>query len=344
MAAPGPVSPPSDADQVRYAFRLGWSIAELRGRYTPGGPNPLPPGIPADMTRAQHALVLASERSPRERQIELRMTVEGLCGALGLNNDPDLAAKLTELTTRTTPEHADWNALSNALYELDAALQDSLLVPSTQAAGYQLGRGLAETYWAQEPNRTANETGSWEWLFSDERKATIERYAHRVSPYTGPAVLAAITGPLPAWQKLAHEPDRRAATEVQTRLYEQCLLWKDLITGESQPADLPNKATAHDVWNELGLYKEVWQALRTPLIAAAISVLLLAGGGAALASAATNKALSTAVSIFGAIGLTSASLYARAKAQFTSISTTIHQALELQKVRRAANKCPEPTP
>jgi hypothetical protein len=336
------ISTPPDADQVRYAFRLGWAIAELRGRFMPDGPNPLPPGLP-NVARKQHALVLASERAPREKQIELRMTVEGLCAALELDK-ATVAEKLADLTRLTTTERTDWGSLSNTVFQLDAALQDALLVPSSQAAGYQLGRGLADTYWALEPNRAAAETGSWEWLFSDARKATIERYAHRMAPYTGSTVLAAVTGPLASWQALAHDPQRRQGPEVQPRLYEQCLLWKDLITGESQPSDLPHKAKAHEVWNELGLYKEVWQALRSPLTAAAIAALVLAAGGALLASAATSKALSTFVSILGAIGLTSAGLYARAKAQVTAISTTVHTAVELQKVRRAANKCPQPSP
>jgi hypothetical protein len=30
-----PEASPSDIEQVRYAFRLGWVIAELRGRYRP---------------------------------------------------------------------------------------------------------------------------------------------------------------------------------------------------------------------------------------------------------------------------------------------------------------------
>jgi len=70
---------------------------------------------------------------------------------------------------------------------------------------------------------------------------------------------------------------------------------------------------------------------------------LLVVGGALLASGAKYPGLTTAISILGALGLTSASLYARAKAGLTSLLGNLKLAVDQQRVRQAANILPSPT-
>jgi type II secretory pathway pseudopilin PulG len=70
---------------------------------------------------------------------------------------------------------------------------------------------------------------------------------------------------------------------------------------------------------------------------------LLVAGGALLASGAKHPWLTTAISILGALGLTSAGLYARAKAQLTSLLESLRLAVDKQRVREAATICPPPT-
>jgi sulfite exporter TauE/SafE len=88
-------------------------------------------------------------------------------------------------------------------------------------------------------------------------------------------------------------------------------------------------------------YRKAVKALKGPLIVGGFFATLLTVGGALLASGAKNPGLTTAVSILGGLGMTSAGLCARAKAQLTSLLSTPRLELDKQKVREAADLCPK---
>jgi len=66
---------PQDADEVLAALRLGWYVAEVRGRNRPGGPVPPAESLP---NRAGHVLPLRIERTPQELRIEAQSVVRKL--------------------------------------------------------------------------------------------------------------------------------------------------------------------------------------------------------------------------------------------------------------------------
>src|SRR5436305_5657753 len=89
-------SAPSDVEEVRAAFRLGWALSELRGRYRPERflkPVPVPPEH-VDFARSIHELPLSIERSPDEVRIEILQAVQGLIGGLGLASNTALSSAL----------------------------------------------------------------------------------------------------------------------------------------------------------------------------------------------------------------------------------------------------------
>ena len=106
------VEKPVDADAVSNALRLGWQIAELRGRFWRriNSLDPVHHQIVA-LTR-EYALPLEDERTPLERLYETQAIVVALSGQLGLDfpaanlsgqgNDPDHRAstRLMALTKR----------------------------------------------------------------------------------------------------------------------------------------------------------------------------------------------------------------------------------------------------
>jgi hypothetical protein len=96
-----------------------------------------------------------------------------------------------------------------------------------------------------------------------------------------------------------------------------------------------------DPWREVAGYRKAVKALKGPLIVGGSFALLLILGGAFLASGTKNPAVPAAVSILGGLGVTSAGLYARAKAQLTSLLSTLRLELDKQKVQEAANLCPK---
>ncbi len=187
--------------------------------------------------------------------------------------------------------------------------------------------------------------GSWEFVLGPHRRDTLLRYAGRLSPYIGPLVLAAIDSSLRAWSALATDAHSRDQHDIQTALFGQGLLWRDLIRGERQPEDLLtnkdlNAPTTADVWKELKLYKIAAESLTWPLITGVIGAILLIGGAALLGSGTSSTGLTTAVSVLGALGLTSAGLYAKAKTQVTSLFSNLSQRVKQERVRQAANLCP----
>jgi hypothetical protein len=355
MAAAVAEQPPADLEQMRAAFRLGWAVAELRGRYRPDlflHPEPDAPKAFA-RNRQERPLPLAGERKSREIRIEIYEAAVGLSGALGLDlqtKRAGLSVSVLDLVKDATlrmekaKNDADrreaWPSVAQRFYNWDAQLQDTLVVDATRAAAYQLGRALGETHWALEPACGDREMGSWAFLFGSERKAVVKRLLERLSPYLGPLVVAGVRHSFKAWCKLALVPQRRSADEVRRKLYEQGLLWRDLIRGERQPLELP-RPVATDPWREVAGYRKAVKALQGPLIVGGVFAALLILGGALLASGPKNPGLTTAVSIFGGLGVTSAGLYARAKAQLTSLLSTLRLELDKQKVREAADLCPK---
>jgi hypothetical protein len=338
--------PPADLEQVRAAFRLGWVVAELRGRYRPDLFLHPEPGAPAGFVRAatEQPLPLANERKKREVRIEVFQAAQGLSKALDLNVEIDGANALERINrivdrlenTNAVTRQMRWPVVARAFYKWDAQLQDALIVPAPRAAAYQLGRALAETHWALDTQRADEEMGSWAFLFGKQRQTTVKRLVARLSFYLGPLVTAAIEGSFDAWCVLAVDAGRRSDDGVRPVLYQQGLLWRDLIRGERQPLDLV-PLTASDAWKEVGVYGKAAKTLKAPLILAGVSATLLVLGGALLASGATYSWLTTAMSIVGAFGITSAGLYARAKAELTSLLGSLRLAVHQQQVRQAAN-------
>jgi hypothetical protein len=349
-------SPPPDLEQVRAAFRLGWAVAELRGRYRPDlFLHPEPGALPAFARDADdQPLPLGVERKNREVRIEVFEAALGLSKVLDLKLKIDGRETVDRIqqalegleNTNEARRRSRWPAVARAFYRWDAQIQDTLVVRATQAAAYQLGRALAETYWALNPDLPDNEMGSWRFLLGPSRQETVGRLVARLSAYIGPLIAAAIQSSFAPWCVLASDADRRRAEGVRSALYQQGLLWRDLIRGERLPLDLA-PLSGGDAWKKVGVYRKAVETLKAPLIVGGFFAALLVTGGALLASGVKYPGLTAAIGILGALGVTSASLYARAKAEMTSLVGSLRLAVDQQRVREAANLCPgisAPTP
>ena len=180
MSVPGQAGPTTAAvDQIRAALNLGWSMAELRGRIRYGHVEP-PGTVDYQFPREEyHALPIGGEHSLVEQQIATRVAV-GLLAERFSVNDPlpqrneappdtikklamDLEQKLEAAEKNSAPVRPDayppgsevakaWEAASEAIYYWDEQIQDGLGVSAELLAAYQLGRGLAEAFWALDPD------------------------------------------------------------------------------------------------------------------------------------------------------------------------------------------------
>jgi hypothetical protein len=334
---------PPDHDRVQYAFRLGWALAELRGRYRPENHSPIsaPSGA-----RTDHALPLGEERSEAEQLIEIHHVLADLAQAVAVDDQaPDGAATfsqaLDELGRRLrSGDTSTWPQITDLIYEWDASIQDRLAITSTQAAAYQLGRGMAEVYWALDP-AVADPTAwcGWQFLLGDRRCATLTRLVSRLADYLDPLTPPAIRASVTAWHAVAADPRRRSQPDAVARLHQQGLLWRDLVRGERRPADL---ATAHGIRGRIGILIPVIRALHAQIAIGLAAIAALVVGATQVSVGHTDKT-NIATALIGAIGLTSASLYARAKATANSLLDQIKTRYAHDRVSQAATIVPPRT-
>jgi hypothetical protein len=194
---------PHDADIVLAAVRLGWFVAEVRGRNAPFLPR-VPAPVPPD--RAGHALPLRPERTVSEQRIEAQAVLAALTSRLevgtigwGWRDYPGLldskAKRLAEAVGGRGPDavggdravSARWDALAELIYQFDAHIQDVLTARSdSQACGYLLGRALAECYWALDPRVTGAAPPAAAGAAATERSAGTSPPAPAARPLATP--------------------------------------------------------------------------------------------------------------------------------------------------------------
>jgi hypothetical protein len=237
---------PQDAAAVVSALRLGWCVAEVRGRNRPDPP----PGAGAEPPRTGHALPLQIERTPTELRIEAQTLLTVLAVRAGVDGDgsrrPGYAGTLdcaAEALYRAR-EDGDgtagerWDALAELIYKFDAHIQDTLAARSeTQFCGYQLGRALAEAYWALDPGATGTgNPAAWAYLLSEQRCREIGRLAGRLSRYFHRYTAAAMAGSAMVWAHVAASP--RWRQDAAPALYQQIRHWYELTIAAQDPTTL----------------------------------------------------------------------------------------------------------
>lgn len=78
-----------------------------------------------------------------------------------------------------------WADLAELMWQFDAHVQDRLAALSeSRAIGYQLGRGLADTYWALNPGQEHG-SASWSFLLGERRCGELSRLTGRLAVYMG---------------------------------------------------------------------------------------------------------------------------------------------------------------
>jgi len=371
---------PDDYDAVMDALRLGWYIAEVRGRNE--GRAPLPVDKPPK--RTHHALPLRIERSPDELRIEAQKVLGALAGKLEVDADSasnssfsgelDSAAKaltgaaeapapgnaaispaqttvvpaaVASAGTATTDASAAAGLVGNAapspaaavgpagpaagggldsledlIFRFDAHIQDTLAAKSdTVVCGYQLGRALAECYWAMDP---AAEDGwaSWSFLLGAERRSEIGRLLGRLSACFHTYTAAAVAGSVAVWGHVAASPDWRNEASAYPLLYQQVRRWYGLILLKQNPTTLlkPNQL--------LKDFRLVWRAFRLfwpQLLLAALASAALAGFAYLLSTSAVNSAAATVLGALGITGFSVAGLAAKVKNDAQAALTRLTQ-------------------
>jgi hypothetical protein len=343
---------PLDRDLVQSAIRLGWSVAEVRGRNRPGGPRGTVVDLPSPI---DDPLPLRIQRSPTELRIEAQEILAYLAKKLDVDNRSgrppfgdaiDVAARALAQARELEPDDTEparraWQALASLLWEFDGHVQDRLTAASdTQANGYQLGRGLAECYWALDL-AAAEGWDSWAFLFDHLRCAELTRLAGRLSPYMESFSAPAIAGSLEVWKRLATDEQWRRQPTVQEDLYQQIRNWYELMVLDQDPTQLVEPYHLLRNWR---VTAKAVQAFIPQLVVAAVSALLLVGFVIALSQKRPLGWLEAVTSVLGAIGLSTAGLSAKLNNEAQALSTRLRQDAYTDLVAVAITTVPDPPP
>jgi hypothetical protein len=187
------------AEQVQIALRLGWTLAEFRGRnelIALGADAPIE-GVSTPSDRPPHVLALGEQRSVHEREIEVERALDILIDHLGFQVDlheltgyrgrkgtaRDEVRGLCIALREASPEsrHQHWANLDKLLYGWDAKIQDELPGRTLALAwAYKLGRGLGEIAWSLHP-QVPDAERRWRWMLGKVRRDTLSRYAERLA-------------------------------------------------------------------------------------------------------------------------------------------------------------------
>jgi hypothetical protein len=133
----------NDAYDVLSALRLGWSVAEMRGRNRPDGPPGEVVGMP---DHADHPLPLRIERGKTELRIEIQSVVAELAQQLRVDDAPD--------GTSYSAAQRSGQALYSQIrrwYELIVLGQDptTLIGPAAVMRNYRTLARAFQLFWPQ---------------------------------------------------------------------------------------------------------------------------------------------------------------------------------------------------
>ncbi|MCU1614328.1 MAG: hypothetical protein JWO98_1868 [Frankiales bacterium] len=355
-----------DSDTVRLALRLGWYMAELRGRYWWQGPRPSVTQLPVD---PPHALPLRPERGEAESRHQTCETVDALALRLGVAApfdpaepfapfDPTaqdgtsgsgrfavrLAAVVAPLEAeghllsavdRASPEAEKrddaWAPVAALLHDWDAAIQDGFAARADALANaYLLGRGLAECYWALGPDDPApgslqegtTVASDWEFLLGDGRRRELSRLVGRVGAHVNALTPSAVAGSIEAWGAVAKDPGWRAAPDSRSKLYEQLRRWYELLVLGRDPTTYVRPYAVLRGWRTTRhAFRALWPQLATALLsAAALGVLVWF-----LTTHHGTAALNVVLGLAGGLGLTAATVVAKAKSASQRLIARLRQ-------------------
>src|SRR5580704_1287092 len=328
-------------------LRLGWYVAEVRGRNRLGGPVPPAESLP---NRQGHVLPLRIERTSEELRIEAQVVVRQLARDLGVDtisvdgqprNQADYidqqAKELAEATSVAAP--AAWQALASSIYQLDAHTQDVLAAHSgTQSAAYQLGRGLAEVYWALDPSAACDPPtpDCWVFLLGAQRCNELARLAGRLSGYFNPYCCPALAGTLRLWLSVASDPQWRNGAEGV--LYQQLRHWYELLILGQDPSTLIKPDTVIQNWHApLRALRALWIQVVTAAVSLALVIALIT----LTVSGSGNAFLKALFGVLGVVGLSAATVQAGLKNTAQSLLIRLQQDAYTDLVAAAIAEVPD---
>ena len=375
---PVPAAPTENpAADARALMRLGWMVAETRGRYRLGDDRRL---SPLTVDRAGAVLPLATERTPAELRIEAEKVLTQVAGEqkldfqaradLGIDrsllpSDDVTASAYMRLLGATLAavrkdrdrarEDTVLRQLGQLFYTWDSTIQDKLAAEAYgRSSAYQLGRGLAETYWSLDPAAERGSYYSWHHLLV-QRFNPLAALLRRSAALLPSLTAETLTATLEQWRGVAVQfsplgKRGRAAPPLQGTDQErqdasavlgvQAALWRDLLLSGNPPTAL---VATDKIWFRarnagplLRSFAGELLGLLLGLLLVAVAIVLVTGS----APGVPRTLIGTLAGVFGAFGLTSSAVVARAKAVGQGLLQQLRDKIAADAVIAAATYLP----
>ncbi len=243
-----------------------------------------------------------------------------------------------QLQAVDTAAQGPWADLAELIWRFDAHIQDQLSAASEdQATAYQLGRGLAETYWALDADQVSGSTG-WTFLLGHERCYELARLAGRLSAYFCEFTAPAIAGSIEVWKEVAKTPDWRAVPKADAALYQQSRRWYELlILGQDPTTMIKPGAILKDYRAILRTLRLFWPQLAATVIGLAFLVVLLV-----LLGVGGSTWLKTVSGVVAGVGLSVAGISGTLKNSAQAILKRLRQDAYCDLVAFAVQTAPPP--
>jgi hypothetical protein len=353
--------------QIRDAMRLGWAVAEVRGRLRIGDDSRL-----ATQRMPAHsgpALPLSIERSPAELRTEAQSVLSTLAAQwsttysvswLALRMRPTsaqddglppaaegeetaayvcrLGDSLRDARARKDDPAAQhcWDVLAEVFYKWDASIQDTFASqPFGTSSAYQLARGLAETFWALDPNAKPHAADSWCFLLGPDRRKRLESLINRLSPWMHAYTADALKGSLAQWSRIPCNGRRQPTDADLAALLRQIMVWRDLLLTGGDPMNLlePKKGVA-----EARRVLPVVRGFIPELVLLAAAIIVL--GLTAYLFAQRDSGVGTVTAVLAGLGITGAGILAWVKSTAQDVTAQIRRAMYGNMVVDAATLLP----
>lgn len=323
-----------DREQVLAAARLGWTLAELRGRVRESVSGPQ-----LDRARPTRILPLGQERSQKEQLIEYGNLVSSLAVRLGvdvpaqtLSHAPAAVGdKSASEWLRSTvwafasPSDPDDTAhikgaqreLATLYYSWDARIQDEFAAQPSLSAAYQLGRGVGEIRWSLDLSKANDDDyAPGAFLLGADRGERIDRLIVRLAAYYDPITRYALEMSLRAWR--IDDPATAKAPDDTWRsgLSAQATIWHDLILGQRDGASL---VSPRDVLEHPASLLALARPIAPEVLIAALGVALLLVAAYVLGTSGMSEWIGAAAAVLGVTGVTAGGLAAKARASATNL-------------------------
>jgi hypothetical protein len=324
---------PADADKVLGAIRLGWCLAEVRGRNRPDPP----PSVDGKMPGGEvDALPLRAERDA----IDLRRSAQRTLVALAKNAAVDvddnggasfgatidaLAKALAQQQETGSPLAAStWSEFTRLVRRFDAHIQDTLTAASeSQACGYQLGRGLAETYWALDATMKEPPTPrAWSFLLGADRCDELTRLLGRLTPYFNEYTSPAISGSLVVWSSVAQTDEWHAQPTTIDDLYAQLRRWYELIVVGQDPTTLVKPFA---LLKNFKTTRKTIELFLPQLVLGAVFVVALSGFAWLASTGEGSSAGKVFLAALGTVGLSLTTFQAKVKSSAQALMARLRQ-------------------